>query len=275
MSTTKTTEESAPGWERALDAFLRSWKVRRDVVGALVTGSYAMGTQTDLSDIDVHIVLSPNVAWRERGNQRVDGFLIEYFANPPQQIERYMELDHATGRLADAHMFTVGRILFDKTGDVRRLKRVAARWMKRPLSRARSTGPRRTSIAPATRAWQEQYKYAIWDHLDGLQDLAMRDEPSFLYVYAITLELVVSTYARFLRAPLPPYSKLHRFLSDPAFTAAYRLPPFPDRRFVELVLPCFAGCSLPKLEAAARYVQDAMGGFEIDGWKHRTKVELT
>lgn len=275
MIATNTAAEPVPTWERALDDFLMPWQARRDVIGALVTGSYAMGTQTDLSDIDVHIVLSPKVAWRERGNQRVDGFLIEYFANPPRQIERYMELDHATGRLADAHMFTVGRIVFDKTGDVRHLQHVAARWMKRPLPPARSPGPRRTSITPATKAWRERYKYVIWDDLDELANVAARNDVSLPFVYALALDLVIGTYARFLRAPLPPQSKLHRFLTDSAFTAAYRLPPFPDQRFVDLVLPCFAGCSLPDLEAAARYVQDAMGGFEIDGWKHRAKLDLS
>ena len=161
-----------PAWERALDEFLVPWKSRRGVVGALATGSYVLGTQTDLSDIDVHIVLAPTVHWRERGNKRVNGVLVEYFANPPQQIERYMQTDHAAGRHADAHMFNIGRIVFDKTGEV------------------------------------------------GLQR-------------------------------------------------------FPDKRLIELILPCFTDHKLSQLETAARYVQDALGGFEIDGWTYRTKLDLT
>ena len=77
-----------------------------------------------------------------------------------------MAADHANGRYADAHMFTVGRVLFDKTGEVRRLRQVANRWMKKPLPRT-------------AKAWRGQPKYAVWDHLDSLLDLETHGDPSF------------------------------------------------------------------------------------------------
>lgn len=72
-------------WEDALNKFLASWKEQKDVIGAIVCGSFITGLPTERSDIDLHIILSDEVDWRERGNQYVDGFLIEYFVNPPRQ----------------------------------------------------------------------------------------------------------------------------------------------------------------------------------------------
>ena len=80
-------------WETALDKFLVSWKVRKEVTGVLVCGSFVTGKPAPHSDIDLHIVLSESVLWRERGNKIVDGFLIEYFANPPRQIREYFKED--------------------------------------------------------------------------------------------------------------------------------------------------------------------------------------
>ncbi|MGE8035840.1 nucleotidyltransferase domain-containing protein [Lysinibacillus sp. NPDC093692] len=52
-------------WRIALEEFLKDWKNRNDVVGALVCGSYVTGNPTNRSDIDVHIILSDDVDWRE------------------------------------------------------------------------------------------------------------------------------------------------------------------------------------------------------------------
>jgi len=70
-------------WQLALEKFLKEWKEKDFVEGALLTGSYAIGMETKYSDVDVYIILSDSVEWRERGNKVIDGVLIEYFANPP------------------------------------------------------------------------------------------------------------------------------------------------------------------------------------------------
>lgn len=44
-------------WETALKKFLKSWKNKKEVVGALVCGSFVVGNPTKHSDIDLHIVL--------------------------------------------------------------------------------------------------------------------------------------------------------------------------------------------------------------------------
>jgi len=53
-------------WESALRKFLEPWKEEDLVEAALLTGSYAVGLETERSDVDVYIVLSDDVGWRER-----------------------------------------------------------------------------------------------------------------------------------------------------------------------------------------------------------------
>lgn len=108
---------------------MKDWQGRDDVVGALVCGSYVTGKPSKKSDIDVHIVLENDVTWRERGNQIIDGFLIEYFANPPGQIRRYFQDDFKKRRTMSMVQFQTGKILFDYTGIINDLKLEAHAWL--------------------------------------------------------------------------------------------------------------------------------------------------
>lgn len=247
-------------WEEALSDFLIPWEAKPEVVGAIATGSYVVGTQSPFSDVDVHIVLDASVGWRERGNKLVDGLLIEYFANPPGQITKYMEADFEAGRRANARMFTTGKVVFDKTGIVEGLRAAAAEWMGRPFDRP-------------SQAWCEQRKYALWDQLDTLCDLSARKSPAFQLVYHLGLQAAFETYARFLGAELAPPGKLQELMADPTFGTRYRMDPFPDPEFIALVGSCLTGRSLDAIADTIEHVQKAMGGFNIDGWVLRTPAE--
>ena len=109
-------------WTLALETFLKDWKDRGDVVGALVCGSYASGYPSKRSDIDIHIILADHVEGRERGNRVVSGFLIEYFANPPAQIRKYYQEDFNRRRTMSMLQFKTGRIVFNYTGIIKKLE---------------------------------------------------------------------------------------------------------------------------------------------------------
>ena len=78
MATTKKTEIKKENWEKAVDKFIKKWKSKKEVIGALVCGSYVTGNPTKHSDIDIHIILDNKCNWRMRGDEYVDGFLMEY-----------------------------------------------------------------------------------------------------------------------------------------------------------------------------------------------------
>ena len=94
----------------------------KDVIGAIVCGSYITGVLAERSDIDVHIILSDEVDWRERGNQYIDGLLMEYFANPPRQIRRYFAEDYRDRSTMSMVQFITGRVIFDHRGIIEQLK---------------------------------------------------------------------------------------------------------------------------------------------------------
>ncbi len=174
-------------WEQALDRFLIGWKKRKYVLGAMATGSYVTGYATKYSDIDVHIILSDKAKWRERGNKIVDGFLVEYFANPVRRLKGYSEEDHTENARTNARMFCTGKIIFDKTGIVAKLQRAAGKEMK-------------VKFQTPDRVWAELAKYKLWDNLDTLKDLHDKKSPDFEYVFYLVLEAAIRTYSKCIRA---------------------------------------------------------------------------
>ncbi len=249
-------------WEKALYKFVVLWKKRAEVEGALVAGSYVWGCPTKYSDIDVHIVLSDKVDWRERGNKIVDGFLIEYFANPSSQIRSYMREDYGQSRKVDARMFSKGRVLFDKSGVLKKLRQKANEEMKRKLHKLRGMK-------------LELAKYVLWDHLDNLRDLQGQKSPNFRLLYDLLLEKIISTYAKFLGAEIAAPAKLYAFFSDESFRKAYDMPGFPDKRFSRMVIACFRKTELRVIQQLTLYSLSKMGGLKIDGWKARTPLKIT
>src|SRR5688500_2659177 len=149
-------------WEAAFEKFLARWRRRKEVTGALVCGSFVTGFATAHSDVDVHILLRPSTKWRERGNEIVDGVLMEYFANPPGRVRKYFAEDHGNNSHMCATQFATGRVVFDDTGVVAKLQREAKRWINKPFKR-----PGRVEKLRA--------KYGLWDQLDTFQDAIERN----------------------------------------------------------------------------------------------------
>ncbi len=78
-------------YAKAIDEFVKSIKKDNEIIGILVCGSFFTNNLDKNSDIDVHLLLSEDCNYRERGNTWVNGVEIEYFKNPPRQIRSYFK----------------------------------------------------------------------------------------------------------------------------------------------------------------------------------------
>ncbi len=248
-------------WKRALEKFISGWRKEDFVEAALLTGSYAVGLETERSDVDVYIIISDNVDWRERGNVVIDGVLIEYFANPVRQIRAYLEEEFAEYSRSTARIIAMGKVLFDKTGRTEDLKAEAFEYLRKPFRRPDET-------------WVELSKYFLWDMLDSLRDAEERNDPSFGYLYNIALNRTLEIYSKFLGVEIPPASKVYRLFRDGRFRDAYMFEEYPDREFVVLFLNALEETKAENLERVIKRVLEKMGGLSIDGWKLRTPVKV-
>lgn len=230
----------------------------------MVCGSYVTGEPTGRSDIDLHIILSPDVEWRERGNRYVDGFLVEYFANPPGQIRRYFANDFASYSTSSMVQFLTGTIIFDDQGVLSELQQEAAVWKSKKHE-------------PLEPSKGEAHKYALWDALDNLLDCYEAQRADFDFVYHNSLRVFFAGYCSLLNWEQIPFDHLFRYLAQPSYLEKYRKEPFPDQEFALLfqtALECTDNEERVQLaQALLAHIFRMTGGFEIDGWRLRTPAE--
>ncbi len=248
-------------WEKAVNRFLDEWRGRGDLTGALVCGSYVTGNPSPRSDIDIHIVLTEDTDWRMRGSKMVDGFLVEYFVNPPGQIRAYFEEDHRGNRRDAATQFATGRVVFDNDGAVAALKMEAVEWLAKEFD-------------PLDDVVVELNKYGLWDVMDNLRDLHEKDSPSFRYAYYNGLRQLLGFYSRYVGCTVYSPERVVEMLTDQATRAKYLEEDFPDRVFAGLFVEAVTAEDglLGRFEAVYGHVVSRLGGFRLDGWSLRTPV---
>lgn len=248
-------------WEIALHKFLRGWENKKEVVGAIACGSYVTGNPSAHSDIDLHLILKKETKWRERGNVIIDGILIEYFANTLKRHSAYAKEDLADRRRINAHMFSTGKVIFDKNGDLRKIIANAKKDMLKKY-------PRLNFVSV------EQTKYALWDMMDNLEEIYDARAKDFPFVYHVQLNSLFEQYSKFVGFESIPPNKLRRFLVNKGDQKKYKISRFPDSKFVKMYLDALCLEDESEMINAYRqltaHVLRRMGGFNINGWKLRT-----
>lgn len=244
---------------RVIAHFLSVWEHAGVTDGVLLTGSRSVGNEAENSDIDLQILVRDNTL-RERGNQYVDGMLIEYFANPSARICGYLREEARQFNRSTIRMFATGIIVQDTSGMLSKAQALAGELLKSPFEKMSET-----ELSAA--------KYSIWDCRDDLCALLASDDVSFPYVYYLNLNRILSLYSRYRGFELTSPSKQFAQMTDAIFRANYRIGEYPDPVFSELFQACITAASnagkFNAISELVTYTLTAMGGFEIDGWRSR------
>ena len=246
-------------WEKALYEFLKRYQNRPYFEGAILCGSYAAGNQNKFSDIDVQIVISDKQNWRERGNVKVGGFLIEYFINPIRRIHQEFEKDVATGRQSCASMFGYGKIIADKKGNVKLLQDEAVQFLKKQMPKYKLTDFSFDC-------------YGAWDLMDELNSLS-KDKKALGLVYYKLLEKLMDMYFRAQRIPKMPLTKMERIMTDSRFAKRYHIQKLPDQTFIKLFLVALCDMKVIKIKKLYDFVIKSVGGFDISDFKLHSKLD--
>ena len=191
----------------------------------------------------------------------IDDFLIEYFVNPPQQLKKYNEEDFKNFCRTDVRMYATGKILFDKTGTMKKLQDEAKNLLKKEFKKQ-------------AKSVIEMNKYELWDELNNLKDLQEEKSQHFDYVYFLLLDNTLQVYKKFLKAETSAPSKLLKFLTDKDFSKRYKIAEFPDKKFVEKFVKCINKKNFQNIESLINYTLEAMEGFNINGWRLKSRISV-
>jgi predicted nucleotidyltransferase len=257
-------EENNLKWRKAFEKFIKKWKKKKEVIGIVVAGSYITGTPTVHSDIDIFIILAKGTKWRERGNQMVDGFLMEYFANPIEQYYKYAENYYQNRRKVSSHMLISGEIILNRDVEVNKLIKYSQKMIHK-------------NFVKLKKFEVESLKYELWDNNDNLQEVFEIGDNDFFFVYYNFLNKLFQIYGAFLRFESLDIHKIKKILIKSQVRKKYDVVDFPDAKFKKDFLKAL---KLKKENQMAlefnqltNYVLEKMGGFTIDNWRLKSRLK--
>ena len=243
-------------WREVLEKFISEFRDRDYVIGAILCGSYATGNYTKRSDIDVHII-TKDISYKERGNVIIDGIMIEYFINPLSEAYKYLENDFKNKRrLADANMYVNGVVLFDKTGEIEKLREDSKKYYDLEFDE-----PDKVTVM--------KNNYTCWDLMDEMNDRIDNNE-DYVRLYWKLLEELISNYYYKNKISTVPFTKIEKIYRNKEYRENYHLKNMPPQEFLDLVLNAIDNITYDSLKSLYDYV---IGDFKITDFVLRTELD--
>lgn len=251
-------------WEKALNKFLERYQDKDYYEGAIACGSYVSKNNNEFSDIDVHLVLKRGNEWRERGNLEVDGFLIEYFANPVNKYECYFQEEFSDFDCCTLAMFANGIVVSDKNGEVKKLKEKASELLK-------------GDVRDLSEFELLTEKYHCWDSYDELCVAFKENRSAFYLIYFELYKRLVGLCTKIKNMRTMSFTKLDKLLMDKIFRDNYGISKFYDEYETEIIKKCIEieekEVMLNKITVLYNYVMKIAGGFDINKFVLRSEVK--
>jgi predicted nucleotidyltransferase len=232
-----------------LNIFMKKFIKDDNVHGVLLSGSYAYGDPSKNSDLDIFIVYK-ELDWRKRGNTWINGYEIEYFINPEEQIYEYFNTEDPF-RPNTAHMFANGIILYSKpeTDTLDNLVVRAKEVLGKP-------------IKEMTEPDIELAKYWLDDIYKDLKDMITEDN-QFSY------DIIAGEYVQY---SINLFFKIHRKIKE----KAKRLPnqiKIIDPKFYEILQKVLkSSYQIEEIEILKEYLESYLGGKRTEEWILKTEV---
>lgn len=209
-------------------------------LGMFFYGSFLTGYNNKNSDIDLHVIFDDSdFKHLIRGTQYVDGIRIEYFEKPISDLYLSIDNDYQNQKNALFSIIGTSKIIFDKTGDLKKLQEYAFKTFSNPL--------------PALEVEEaREYVSILNNRVEKLRKAFEDDGPYFFHLYHLTLEKIRKFYHRLNGMPEVQTSKVFRIYTDENYRKSFYKENIPELEFVSLYLDAISDVSLDKEEKLSK-----------------------
>lgn len=197
-------------------------------LGVIVYGSSLTGFNTEISDIDLHVIFDNSDPNRMiRGEKLVDGKKIEYFEKPIDDEYLMAENEFLNQNNASLPILGKGEIVFARDNSLINLQKYILHRFQDNL--------------PPLNIDEAREQISIIDNkIQKLENLLNEDSPYFDHLYHIVLEKMRKIHHRIIEISKIPTSKVHRIYTDePYRKSTYKTNPSQDfvENYLSLVIP--------------------------------------
>lgn len=192
-----------------------------EISGILVCGSYAVGLQSNISDVDIRLLIAPTQKTSFKGLKKIDGYNFSYLGRTKEVYINKIKQDFANNIKIDARNFTLGKIIFDKDGQMNEIKEASRHYFHSKFEQKNITDNDLISIMHSL--------YIRYDYLKSKPS-----SPFFIYNYFSFIKQSLMCYAKILNIEMVVDHKLEKLLTDEEYVSTYNFESFPDKIFLEL-----------------------------------------
>ena len=204
-------------------------------LGVIVYGSSLTGFNTNISDIDLHIVFDNEKPDRLiRGNKIIDGTKIEYFEKPIKDI--YLEIENGYLNQNNASFAIIGNgtIVFERDSKLSLLQQYALN--------------RFSTLMPCLSEDDAREQVSIINNrMEKLEKFAINDDPRFEHLSHLTIDKIRKFYHKSIGISKIPTSKVYRIYTDEDYrNSVYK--ENPELEFVNMYLNLITTNCVDKLQ---------------------------
>ncbi len=204
-------------------------------LGVIVYGSSLTGFNTNISDIDLHIVFDNEKPDRLiRGNKIIDGTKIEYFEKPIKDI--YLEIENGYLNQNNASFAIIGKgtIVFERDSKLSLLQQYALNRFSTPMP-CLSEDDAREQVS------------IINNRMEKLEKIAINHDPRFEHLSHLTIDKIRKFYHKSIGISKIPTSKVYRIYTDEDYrNSVYKKNP--ELEFVNMYLNLITTNCVDKLQ---------------------------
>lgn len=213
-----------------------------DVNGILLTGSYATKTQTEKSDIDIRIIFSDSKNNTIKGVKYIEGYKVSYFGENTSMVKKRMSIDFSRNSRFEARLFTLGKVLFDKYGQVEELIQYSKIFMDNNFPK------KLTQDDVILRIYSLEVRY------HSLLNISEKN-PFYVYNYISFIKAILITYSLILNYETIIDIKPDKILFDNAYIKTNLWKKFPDSEFIDLWIKCLEDINPENAKLIYEYIQ--------------------
>lgn len=210
--------------------------------GILLTGSYATNTQTEASDIDIRLIFDNESTHTIKGIKYIDNYKVSYFGENSGMVKRRMSIDFSRNSRFEARLYTLGKNLYDRDGNVEELIQYAKIFMENEFQKKLINDDVILNM------------YSLHTGYEYISNLST-NHSFYTYNYISLLKAMLQTYSYILNYEMAIDIKLDKILSDSSYCEINQWREFPDHFFIELWIKSITKIKKKNIEAIYNYLQ--------------------
>jgi predicted nucleotidyltransferase len=171
---------------KIFETIIEEWKSNESVIGILLTGSFAIGTYTESSDIDIRIVFDNSMNTTIKGVKRIKGYKVSYFGESVNGIKKRISHDYFRNLKFEARVFSIGKILYKQDEQIDEIVNLAKEYMVQAFKDIK-----KDNDTVLLRLYSLNVEYHYLSNISG-------DSALFLYNYMLFMRSAMNFYSWYL-----------------------------------------------------------------------------